>query len=115
MSRGKRDPAVERHVARLQILGPVHARAMFGGHGVFLDGRMFALIAAGRLHFKVDSLSEPAFRAAGGEPFVYDRKGRPAQLSYWALPFDPADEPARWLHFAELGLEAACRAARRRR
>lgn len=114
MSKHKPDPAVAAHVARLQALGPVRARAMFGGHGVFLDDRMFALIADGRLYFKVDAASEPTFAAAGGEPFVYDRKGRPARLGYWAVPLAPEEAPATWLEFAELGLAAAKRQAQRR-
>ena len=38
----------------LQPLGPVSARRMFGGHGIYLHGTMFALIAYDQLYFKVD-------------------------------------------------------------
>jgi DNA transformation protein and related proteins len=103
---------VEAIVARLQPLGPVRARAMFGGHGLFLDDRMFALFAWGAVYFKADAVSEPAFAAAGGAPFVYDRKGTPARMSYWSVAVDPAADLGRWLAFAELGLAAAKRAKR---
>ncbi len=111
MSRIKPETEVDRLVAALQPLGPVRARAMFGGHGLFLDDRMIALIADGQLYFKVDAESEPAFRDAGGSPFVYEKKGRPARMSYWCVPIDRAAEPERWLAFADLAVAAAKRAA----
>ncbi len=40
-----RSKFVERALARLLPMGPVRARAMFGGWGLFLDDVMFALIA----------------------------------------------------------------------
>ena len=102
-------------VLRLQPLGPVRARAMFGGHGLFLDDRMFALIADGDLYPKVDEATEPAFRAAGAAPFVYDRRGTAATLRYWSMPADPTAEPGRWLEFAAYGLAAAARSRARGR
>ena len=33
----------------MAAVGPVKLRPMFGGHGLFLDGLMFALIAGDRL------------------------------------------------------------------
>ncbi|MEX2643283.1 MAG: TfoX/Sxy family protein [Acetobacterales bacterium] len=35
-------------------LGGVSARCMFGRLGLFLDGRIFGLVADGVLHFKAD-------------------------------------------------------------
>lgn len=39
---------------RLLPFGPVVARRMFGGFGIFLDGVMFGLIGFDKLFFKVD-------------------------------------------------------------
>ena len=41
-------------VELMQSIGPVHAKAMFGGHGIFLEGLMFGLIADSVLYLKVD-------------------------------------------------------------
>ena len=102
-------------VARLLMpLGPVRARAMFGGHGIFHEDLMFALIARDRLYFKVDGETRDRFAAAGGAPFVYQGKRKPVEMSYWALPGDgltgPGDDPAALLDWAELALAAARRA-----
>ena len=67
----KTTPFVERMVARLAPLGPVRARAMFGGHGVYLDDLMFGLIAWDRLFLKVDDATIATFRDAGGAPFPH--------------------------------------------
>ena len=80
---------------------------MFGGHGIFHDDLMFALIAWNRLYFKVDDETKERFAAAGGEPFVYRGKRKPVEMSYWALPGDGLGDPAALIDWAELALAAA--------
>ena len=99
-------------------LGPVRARAMFGGWGLFLDDAMFGLIAGERLYFKVDAETEPRFAAAGAEAFTYLRHGKQVAMSYREAPLNVpggALAPAALLPWAELGLEAARRARGKRR
>src|ERR687898_1887503 len=57
-------------VESLQPLGPVSARRMFGGFGIYLHGTMFALIAYDTLYLKVDDGNRSAYEAAGLEPFT---------------------------------------------
>ncbi len=99
---------VERALARLLPLGPVRARAMFGGWGLFLDDVMFGLITDGRLYFKVDTESEPRFAAAGSKAFTYTRRGARITMSYREVPDGALDEAV--LPWATLGLDAARRA-----
>ena len=87
-------------------LGPIRARAMFGGWGLFLDDTMFGLVVGERLYFKVDDQTEPRFAAAGAEAFNYLRQGKRVAMSYWEAP-SGAGGPLPW---AEIGLEAAQRA-----
>lgn len=108
------DPFPARITRLLMPLGPVRARAMFGGHGIFLDDLMFALIAWDRLYFKVDGATKPRFAAAGGEPFVYQGKQKPVEMSYWALPAETLDDPLALIEWAELAL-AAAQSARRKK
>ncbi len=103
-------------------LGPIRARAMFGGWGLFLDDAMFGLIAGNRLYFKVDTETQPRFAAAGAEAFTYLRQGKEIALSYWEAPLETqsgagvgASGPAALLPWAELGLAAAHRARQKRR
>jgi DNA transformation protein len=41
-------------VDMMQTIGPVYSKRMFGGHGIFLEGLMFALIADSVLYLKAD-------------------------------------------------------------
>ncbi len=68
-------------------LGEFRARPMFGGHGLYLDGLMFGLIAYDRLYLKTDAVSRPDFEAAKSKPFSYEARGRPVVItSYWLCP-----------------------------
>jgi DNA transformation protein len=70
----------------LQAVGPVEVRAMFGGHGVFLDGVMFGLIADDELYLKVDDANRVLFADAGLEAFVYRSAGRLVTMGYHRAP-----------------------------
>jgi len=100
-------PFVTRCLALLMPLGPVRARAMFGGWGLYLDAVMFALIAGEQLYLKVDATSRERFAAAGSEPFTYRGRGKPIEMSYWRAPEGSLDGPDGLLPWAELALAAA--------
>lgn len=89
---------------------PVTARRMFGGHGVYHAGVMFALMADGQLYLKVDDESRGVFEAAGLSPFEYEAKGRRVALSYYRAPDAMLDEPELAHVWAERGWQAALRA-----
>ena len=94
----------------LRAWRPVSARRMFGGHGVYHAGVMFALVADGQLYLKVDDESRRDFVAAGLGPFVYEAKGRRVALSYYRAPDAMLDEPEVAREWAERGWQAALRA-----
>ncbi|XXF79613.1 TfoX/Sxy family protein [Myxococcaceae bacterium GXIMD 01537] len=105
------DSFVEYQLELLEPLGAVRARGMFGGYGLYLGGRMFALIAEGRLYLKVDDMTRPAFQSAGCEPFVYTGAAKPVAMSYWTPPRDAEDDSLALLPWARRAVEAAQRAA----
>ena len=109
------DSYVEYTLELLEPLGPVQARAMFGGWGLYHGGRMFGLIVEDRLYLKTDDTTRSAFESAGGEPFVYDAgKGRkPVTMSYWTPPPDASDDARALLPWARRAVDAALRAARK--
>jgi DNA transformation protein and related proteins len=43
----------------------VASRAMFGGHGLYLDGAFFGIITGGRLYFRTDEETRPAYVEQG--------------------------------------------------
>jgi DNA transformation protein len=99
-------------LAPASAAGTVRARAMFGGHGLYIDDLFVAIIAFDRLYLKTDATTQPQFAAAGGEPFVYDGKSRPIEMSYWTVPAEALESPALMLPWARLALRAALAAAR---
>jgi DNA transformation protein len=70
---------------KLQALGSVASRRMFGGDGFYLDGVFFALMMGDRLYFKVDDRNRSDFVDAGMEPFA-PFKNRKASTSYFEVP-----------------------------
>jgi DNA transformation protein len=92
----------------LSPLGPVTARGMFGGFGIYLDGLMFGLIAWDTLFFKADATNRPMFEEAGSGPFKpWDDK--PMVMPYWEVPSDVMDEPDDLCRWGRAAFEAALR------
>jgi DNA transformation protein len=99
-------------VEQLAGLGPVRAKRMFGGAGVYCDAVMFALISDDTLYFKADETNRGAFEAEGMEPFAYTTgNGRSTVMSYWRAPERLFDDPDDMLSFAQGALAAARRAS----
>ena len=95
--------------------GPVDVRRMFGGAGVFVDGRMIALVSREVIYLKADAGTIPVFEQEGLAPFSYATKNGEHKLtSYWRMPdrlYDDPEELARWAGGAHA---AALRAAQRK-
>ncbi len=97
-------------VEQMAGVGWVRARRMFGGHGIYIDGLMFALIADEQLYFKSDPLTVDHFKQRGLRPFTYSAKGREVALAYYEAPsevFEEAETMAQWTRRA---FECALRA-----
>jgi DNA transformation protein len=92
-------------------LGPISARAMFGGHGIYHDGVIFGIVIDDALYLKTDDETRSQFEAAGAAPFVYLGQKRPITTSYWSLPEQAMDSPQAMLPWARLALAAALRKA----
>ena len=89
--------------------GPVSARAMFGGHGLYHDGLIFGIVIDDAVYLKVDEHSRPDFEAAGCAPFIYEMKGKPLPMSYWSVPAEAMDSPQAMLPWARRAYAAALR------
>ena len=91
----------------MQIIGPVHAKAMFGGYGIFLNGVMFALIADSVLYLKVDETTEDEFKYKGLEPFTYSKKGKLFKMSYYEAPAEVLEDSEEMNSWAKKAYNAA--------
>jgi DNA transformation protein len=93
-------PGFRDHVLELlAALGPVTARAMFGGYGLYLDGRMFALISDDTLYLKAGDRNRAAFEAAGMGAFRPRVGGRRMTMPYCEAPpelLEDGDALAEW-------------------
>jgi DNA transformation protein len=92
-----------------ETFGPISAKRMFGGYGIYRDGLMFGLVADDVLYLKADAKSVARFTNKGLPCFEYMKQGRPMRISYYAAPeeiFDDPDEARAW---ATLAFEAALR------
>jgi DNA transformation protein len=95
----------------LSPVGPVKARAMFGGYGLSLDGVSIGLIADDRLYLRVDEATRGEFEKAGSAPFIYPSKNGPMTMkNYWAIPEDAVDDSERAARWGRLAAEAGRRA-----
>ena len=63
------DEFLEFLLDQLSGWGGVTARKMFGGAGLYRDGKMFGLIAGDVAYLKVDDTNRQAFADAGCKPF----------------------------------------------
>ncbi len=95
----------------LSLLGEVRARAMFGGHGVYAEDAMFALLDDDELFLKTDDVTRPRFVEAGCRQWVYaSRAGRMESTGYFRPPDAAHEDPEAMLPWARLALDAALRA-----
>jgi DNA transformation protein and related proteins len=103
---------VELVLESLRGFGPVAARPMFGGWGIYRDGVFFALIADDTLYFKSDEENRAEFERASPGPFTFEKKGERIVTHYYAVPEDAFEDPGVMARWAKLGYAAALRRAR---
>jgi len=92
----------------LSGLGPVQAKRMFGGYGVYARGVMFGLLDDDELFLRVDGETEGRFTAAGCRRWVYPGSTA-VSLSYFRPPDEAHEDPEAMDPWARLGLAAALR------
>jgi len=99
----------------MQSIGPVHAKGMFGGHGIFLDELMFALVADSVLYLKADKETVPEFEQKGLEAFTYGRQGKEFKMSYYQAPEEVLEDAEEMNVWANKAYDTALRAAAKKR
>ncbi|MCB9137537.1 MAG: TfoX/Sxy family protein [Caldilineaceae bacterium] len=112
MSKESEYAFVEHILDLLSPMGDVTVKRMFGGYGLFQEGRMFGLTSDSRLYLKTDAENRPAFAARGMEPFHFERKDKTVTTSYYEAPEEALEDEAEMMRWAESGRRAALRTAR---
>ncbi len=109
MPRRAFDDFTEDVLERLSRVAPTHAKRMFGGVGLYVDGVFCALIADGRLYFKVDDTNRADFERAGMEPFQ-PFPDKPTTMGYYAVPERVLADASRLAPWLAKAVEVAKRA-----
>lgn len=96
-------------------LGEVTVKRMFGGKGIYHQGRILALEVDGEILLKADAESAPAFAEAGASQWIPDgktRDGSPKRvpMPYWSIPEAALDDPEELAPWIRLAWQAALRA-----
>lgn len=77
---------------QLAALPALEARAMFGGHGLYTEGRFFGILHRGRLYFKTDERSRAEYRTRGMDCFRPNPKQ--SLKNYYEVPVDILESEA---------------------
>jgi len=72
-------------IDQLEPVGPIVAKSMFGGVGLYCDGVFFGLIALDVLYLNVDETTRHDYEAAGSRPFR-PFPDRAESMQYYAVP-----------------------------
>ena len=87
-------------VDRLSPLGPVTWKKMFGGAGIFLEGKMFALVSHDAIgHLKVNDSNRERYAATDSTKF--------GNMPYFSIPSDVLADEALLLEWAEASVRLA--------
>lgn len=103
-------------IEQLAGLGPVSARRMFGGVGLYHDELFFALIDDDTLYLKVDDSNRDDYVSRGMRPFCpYPDKPEIQMGGYYAVPADVLEEATELALWARRSCQVSLAAAARKR
>ncbi|MEK7638697.1 MAG: TfoX/Sxy family protein [Patescibacteria group bacterium] len=85
----------------LRDISDITSRAMFGGHGVYQQGKIFAIIVDGELYFKANESTKKFFLERASHPFAYSKRdGKTYTMNYWLVGeavYENRDELKEWV------------------
>lgn len=77
---------------QLHALPGITRRRMFGGHGLYRDGRFFAIVFKGRLYFKTNERTRSRYEQAGME--FFRPSAQQVLRNYYEVPADVVEDSA---------------------
>jgi DNA transformation protein and related proteins len=90
-------------------LGKISTKKMFGGFGIYCNSLIIALVIEDVLYLKTDEDTRTSFSNAGGQPFMYQGKGKLVTVSYWTVPDEALESSELMFPWAKLAYAAAMR------
>jgi DNA transformation protein len=98
----------------LEPLGNIVSRRMFGGHCLYADGVVFAIVASNTLYLKADDETRHSFEARGLEPFRPFAE-KPGTMQYYPPPPEFFEDPDVRQAWGKAAVEAGRRAQARKK
>lgn len=93
---------------QLSALDRLEIKRMFGGAGLYHDGRMFGLIDDDTVYLRVDDQTRPDFLARGMTPFHPVRADpKKVSLNYYQLPPDVLEDSEQLVAWAKRAIAAS--------
>ena len=92
-------------VDQLRLSGGLECRAMFGGHGLYSGGKIFAILLKGRLYFKTNATTRQVYEQRGLKPFFPN--GRQKVHSYYEVPADVIEDAPTLVEWANQAIRAS--------
>jgi DNA transformation protein len=93
---------------QLSALGPMEIKRMFGGAGLYFDGRMFGLIDDDTVYLRVDDETRPEFLARGMTPFhPLRRDPNKVSLNYFLVPAEVLEDSEQLVIWAKRAIKAS--------
>ena len=100
----------------LELMRPTaraSSRSMFGGHGLYVDETIVAIVVGDCVYFKTDDANRAEFVELGLEPFVYTgRAGTKTVTGYRRAPEEALENPTAMAHWLRSAMGAALRSAK---
>jgi DNA transformation protein len=102
------DEFIDYVIDQLTAWAEVSVRKMFGGAGLYCDGKMFGLIADDVAYLKVDDSNREDFVKAGSSPFnPFPEKAKTTVMPYYEVPADILENRDQLAAWAERSLAVA--------
>ena len=110
---GRSNEFVSYLLEMLEGFGTVRAKAMFGGHGIYLNGLISAIVVDDTLYIKADQTSRKVFEMRGLTQFSYMKNGKECFMSYFMAPEESIDNSEELTFWAQKGYDAALRSKKK--
>ncbi len=95
---------------QLHGLESIRFLRMFGGYGIYQGDIFFALVSGGKVYFKTDESTRPAYLEHGAAPFTYDtRDGLKMLKNYYEVPVDVLEDDEQLVAWARLAVQVAAK------
>jgi DNA transformation protein len=104
---------IEYVIGQLEKLGPVTAKKMFGGAGLYADGVIFGLIDSQDVFYlKANDSNRADYEERGQTPFNPYGDDRPAVMPYMTVPEDVLEDPDELAAWARKSVSISAKAKR---